>query len=467
MMPSLSQQAAHWIKNVQFSDFPEEVIEDTKLRVLDYIGLILAAASMPIGKTFRDGVLEVEALGNAQGHGATILGFGDVTSPLWATIANGGMSHALDYDDTHNETVNHITGPVASTALSLGESLGISGKEFITTVAAGNELSCRIGTCSPTTLLAIGWHPTSIIGTLAAGQVAGRLLGLSEEHLKDTMGLTGSQAAGLMEHLQDGTLVKSMHPGWNAHSGMVAAYLAKNGLTGPATVLEGRNGVFRKHVQKENYEFTFDRMMKDIGKEWEILNASFKPYPCMHVIHPFLDALLYFCNEEGLRADGVKKITCLVADYQVPICLEPAEEKKRPRTDYHARFSLQYSLGAALYFGRLGVKACEDKYINDPDILEQVDKVTYEIDKNAPSSHRFKGWVKIETTDGRELEKIVDHNWGSKENPMEPADIEQKFRENALLMLPETQVAEIIEKVHQLDKLENIRELIQPCVVQK
>ena len=149
-MPTLSEQAAKWIKNVQFSDFPAAVIEDSKFRVLDYIGLILAAASMPVGKTFRDGVLEVEGLGNTQGHGATILGFGDMTSPLWATIANGGMSHALDYDDTHNETVNHITGPVASAALSLGESLGISGKEFLTTVAAGNELSCRIGTCSPT-----------------------------------------------------------------------------------------------------------------------------------------------------------------------------------------------------------------------------------------------------------------------------------------------------------------------------
>jgi 2-methylcitrate dehydratase PrpD len=467
MMPSLSQQAAHWIKNVQFSDLPEEVIEDTKLRVLDYIGLILAAASMPIGKTFRDGVLEIESLGNTRGEGATILGYGDTTSPLWATIANGGMSHALDYDDTHNETVNHITGPVASAALSLGESLGISGKEFLATVTAGNELSCRIGTCSPITLLAIGWHPTSIIGTLAAGQVAGRLLGLSEEHLKDTMGITGSQASGLMEHLQDGALVKSMHPGWNAHAGMVAAYLAKNGLTGPATVLEGRNGIFRTHVQKENYEFTFDRMMKDIGKEWEILNASFKPYPCAHIIHPFLDALLYLYHEEGVRADDVKKITCLVADYLVPISLEPAKEKTRPRTDYHGRFSLQYSLGAALYFGRLGVEACEEKYINDPAILAQVDKVTYEIDKDAPSTRQFKGWVKIETTDGRELEKIVDHNWGSKENPMEPADIERKFRENALLMLPENQVSEIIEKVQGLEKLQNIRELIPPCIVQK
>ncbi len=464
-MPTLSEQAARWIKSVQYADFPDEVMADAKLRVLDYIGLILATASMPVGKTFRDGVLEIEDLGNTRGEGATILGFGDTTSPLWATIANGGMSHALDYDDTHNETVNHITGPVASAALSLGEKFDIDGKEFLTTVAAGNELSCRIGLCAPAPLLTLGWHPTSVIGTLAAGQVAGRLLGLSEEHLKDTMGLTGSQAAGLMEHFQDGTLVKSMHPGWNAHSGMVAAYLAKNGLTGPATILEGRNGIFRTHVQKEGTEFTFERMMKDIGKEWEILNASYKPYPCAHIIHPFLDALLYLYREEGIRADNVKTITCMVADYLVPISLEPADEKTRPRTDYHGRFSLQYSLGAALYFGRLGVEACSEENIIDPDILAQVDKVTYEIDENAPSTRQFKGWVKIETTDGRELEKIVDHNWGSKENPMTPTDIQQKFKENAVLFLPESKADAIIEIVDKLEQLASIRELIKLCVV--
>ena len=91
-MPSLSEQAASWIKAVQYSDFPAEVIEDSKFRVLDYIGLILAAASMPVGKTFRNGVLEVEALGNARGEGATILGFGDTTSPLWASDAAGKTS---------------------------------------------------------------------------------------------------------------------------------------------------------------------------------------------------------------------------------------------------------------------------------------------------------------------------------------------------------------------------------------
>ena len=326
-MPTLSEQLASWNIDVKYSDIPKEVVEDTKLRVLDYIGLILAAYSMPVGKSFRDSVLEM-----GDGSGATILGFGDTTSPMWATIANGGMSHALDYDDTHNETVNHITGPVATTALSLGEQMNISGREFLTVVSAGNEVSARIGLGSPIPLLKLGFHPTAVWGTLAAGQVAGRLMGLSETHLKDTMGLTGSQASGLMEHFSDGTLVKSMHPGWAAHSGIAAAHLAKNGLTGPATVLEGRNGVYRSHAQMDDSEFNFDRVTANMGTEWELLNTSFKPYPCAHIIHPFLDALLYLYREEGLRADDIKKIVCPIAEYMISICCEPTDVKTRPQT---------------------------------------------------------------------------------------------------------------------------------------
>jgi len=460
VMPTLSEQAAKWIKGVEYSDIPANVIADTKLRVLDYLGLILAASSMPVGKSFRDGVLEM-----GDGNGATILGFGDATSPLWAAIANGGMSHALDYDDTHNETINHITGPVATTALALGERIGISGRDFLTAVAAGNEISARLGLCSPVPIIKFGFHPTAVLGTLAAGQVAGRLMGLSEAQLKDAMGLTGSQASGLMEHFSDGTLVKSMHPGWSAHSGIAAAYLAKNGLTGPATVLEGRNGVFRSHVQTTDAAFTFDRMMQNIGAEWELLNTSFKPYPCAHVIHPFLDALLYFHREEGLRAEDVRKIVCPIAEYMIAVCCEPAAMKTRPQTDYHGRFSLQYSLGAALHFGRLGVEACSEENIRNPDLLAQVDKVEYVIDPDAPPTRHFKGWVKIETTDGRRLERIVEDNWGSKNNPMTAADIERKFKENAALAMGDEQAAGIIDLVGRLDRVAGIGDLISSCVV--
>ena len=459
-MPTLSEQIASWIINVKYTGIPDEVIEDTKLRILDYIGLILAAYSMPVGKSFRDGVLEM-----GDGRGATILGFGDTTSPMWATIANGGMSHALDFDDTHNETVNHITGPIATTVLCLGEKMNISGQDFLTYISAGNEVSARIGLGSPIPLLKLGFHPTAIWGTLAAGQVAGRMMGLSETHLKDTMGLTGSQASGLMEHFADGTLVKSMHPGWAAHSAIAAAHLAKNGLTGPATILEGRNGVYRSHAQVDISEFNFDRVTANIGKEWELLNTSFKPYPCVHIVHPFLDALLYLYRKEGLCYDDVKKIICPIAEYMISICCEPANIKTRPQTDYHGRFSLQYSLGAALYFGRLGVEACSDKNIKNPDLLAQVDKVEYVIDPDAPSSRHFKGWVKIETLDGRHFEHIVEDNWGSKNNPMSPDDIRQKFIENAILAIPENQATSIIDMVDQLEDLTSIRELIATCVV--
>ena len=150
----------------------------------------------------------------------------------------------------------------------------------------------------------------------------------------------------------------------------------------------------------------------------------------------------------------------------ISICCEPADMKTRPQTDYHGRFSLQYSLGAALYFGRLGVEAGSEENIKNPDLLAQVDKVEYMIDPDAPSSRHFKGWVKIEMTDGRIVERVVEDNWGSKSNPMSPADIKQKFKENAVLAMPEQQADQIIDLVERLDELTSIRELVSACVVE-
>ena len=95
-----------------------------------------------------------------------------------------------------------------------------------------------------------------------------------------------------------------------------------------------------------------------------------------------------------------------------------------------------------------------------------MDKVEYVIDPDAPSSRHFKGWVKIETNDGRILERVVEDNWGSKANPMSPADIKQKFKENAALAMPDQQAEQIIDLVERLEELASIRELVAACLVE-
>lgn len=452
--------AAAWAHELRYEDIPAHVVADTKLRILDIIGCCLAASTTDVGTVVRRAAL---ALGS--GSDCRILGFGDRTSAASAAVANGTMAHALDYDDTHNESVVHVSGPVVTAALSAGEAVGASGRDVLTAAVAGSEITCRIGVIAPGKLHARGFHATGICGTLGAAVTAGMLYGLSADHIAHAAGISGSQASGILEFFSDGSWAKRLHPGWAAHAGVAAALLAKNGFTGPATVIEGRFGLIASHVGTEGANF--DRLLTELGNEWECVRTSFKPYPCGHVAHPFLDALLALHHEEGLRAEMVKRITCPIAEWMIPIMCEPRAVKLRPATDYHAKFSFPFTLAAALTFGRLGVEAYSDKNIRNPQILALAEKIEHVADPTAPNTKQFKGWVQAETTDGRRLERIVENNWGSEANPMTSGQVTQKFRENTSLALPADRIEALLRQVQELETIGDIANIVELCVTEQ
>ncbi|HUA51294.1 MAG TPA: MmgE/PrpD family protein, partial [Candidatus Sulfotelmatobacter sp.] len=255
---------------------------------------------------------------------------------------------------------------------------------------------------------------------------------------------------------------KRLHPGWAAHSGITAAYLAAEGFSGPATVLEGRFGLFATHLGPDSY--AMDRVTDGLGRDWECVRTSFKPYPCGHVVHPFVDAILALHRDDGLRWQDVECITCPTAAWMIPIMCEPRDVKLKPETDYHAKFSFPFALAAALYFGRLGVEAFTDAEIHNPELLGLAQRVHNEVDPTAPNPSRFKGWVIVTTKSGRKLEKVIDDNWGSERNPLSPDDVRDKFRDNAAIVLPRERVEKIIELVERLDQLDGLAPLMQLCI---
>jgi 2-methylcitrate dehydratase PrpD len=147
----------------------------------------------------------------------------------------------------------------------------------------------------------------------------------------------------------------------------------------------------------------------------------------------------------------------------MPIMCEPRAVKLRPETDYHAKFSFQYSLAAALHFGRLGVEAYSDAAIRNPDILALAAKVFNEIDPTAPDPSRFKGWVIVETKSGRRFEQIVENNWGSESNPLSAEDVRQKFTENARLVLSHERTEKLLERVDRLEAVVDINDVVALC----
>jgi 2-methylcitrate dehydratase PrpD len=449
--------AASWLAGLSFADIPAAVVADTKLRFLDIIGVSLAASAAPVGDVARRAALRL-----GSGREAHILGFGDAVPAASAALANGTMAHALDFDDTHNESVIHVSAPVATAALAAGQMAKSSGKSVLAAAIGGAEITCRIGCVTPSAFHKRGFHPTGVIGTFGCALISGKLIGLDALQLQNALGIAGSQASGILEFFSDGSWAKRLHPGWAAHSGIVASYLAAEGFTGPATVFEGRYGLFATHLGPGNY--SMDRIVQKLGSDWICVKTSFKPYPCGHVVHPFVDAIIALYREEGLRAADVERITCPTAEWMLPIMCEPREVKLVPETDYHAKFSFQYSLAAALYFGRLGVEAFTDEAIRNQDILALARRVFNEVDPKAPDQSRFKGWVIVETKSGKKFERIVENNWGSESNPLSPDDVHKKFRENASLVLDDKKIDRLLTSVDRLETVSDINEVVALCV---
>ncbi len=452
----LARTLGDWVSRLTFADLPADVVTATKQRLLDVIGLALAGSETPYGRSVRAAALAMSSSGPAR-----LLGSGDTAAVGTAAFANAAWAQALEFDDTHNESIVHMSSPSVASVLALADAQRIGGREAILAIAVGNEISCRIGIVSPGQFHRRGFHPTGLFAPFGVTYAAGRLLGLDGGTLARAAGIAGSCAAGLLECWVDGTQSKFLHSGWAAQNGIGGALLAKAGVTGPPTILEGRFGLFASHLPAEAPK-RFERVTEALGERWESRNASLKPYPAAHVLHPYVDALLRVRDRERLSSSDVMRIDCPVAEFNVSIVCEPLSEKLAPSSDSHARISLQYTLAEALHRGSLGRHAY--RTLDDAAILGLARRVHYSVDPAFPPPGRFKGEVTMTLRDGRVITETQEYNRGSAENPMTPGELQAKFDENAAGILSRDARARVVDTIDRLEQVEDVSTLVDASV---
>jgi 2-methylcitrate dehydratase PrpD len=370
---------------------------------------------------------------------ASVLGRSERVNLFDAALFNGISSHVFDFDDTHLKTVIHPAGPVASAILAFAEYEPVSGADFVTALAIGVDIECRIGNAVYPDHYDRGWHITGTAGVFGAAAAVGKLMGLDEQRMVWALGLAATQPVGLREMF--GTMTKSFHPGRAAQSGLLAAILAQRGYTSSEGGIEAKRGWANVTSTKQDYS----EITEGLGSFSELLLNSYKPFACGIVIHPAIDACIQLRNAHGLKAEDIESVELKVH----PLVLE-LTGKRTPKTGLDGKFSVFHSAAVAIIDGRAGEPQYSDARVHDPEVVRLRDSVVAEIDPGiAPDAVD----ATVILTDGRRLNLFVEHAIGSVARPMSEDDLVAKFDDLVVPVLGADRAAGLRELCFGLDDL--------------
>ncbi len=450
LLENATRDLARFASAIQYSDLSKEVVERIKLSVLDHIGCALYGATLPWTQ-------KVAALAMAEGAKpvASLYGMGKKTSVSLAALVNGTSGHAFELDDIHKESIVHIGSLAPPVALGFAEAAGgMSGRDVITGMVAGYEIGARVGNAATMGLFFRGFHPQGTSGVFAASATAARMLNLNAEQFQHALGMSGSQAGGLMA-AQEGAMVKRLHSGRAAQSGVYSALLAKDGFTGIPDVLEAAYGGYLA-VYSDTPNAA--RLTDGLGKVWETLNVGYKPHASVTSIHTALDGLAEIMRENNLKAGDIAKLETGLSPMTHVHC---AWEYKAQGVTA-AQMNLYYGLAVTAIDGMAFTEQYKESRLRDPAIFDFISRVSAyvdpEIEKMGPP-FRHAARVKVTAKDGKVIEKFLHHRRGSPENPLKPEDIEYKFRHVVSGCVSKANIDKAVKLVAGLEKMENTNEL--------
>ena len=437
---AVTRELASFVADTDYNDLSEKVKEHTKVCILDWLGAALAGSLEPPTKIITSIIRE---LGGREE--STIIGTRTKTSCVNAALTNGISGHSVELDDIHEESIIHTAAPVVPAALAVAERNNVSGRDLITSVVLGYEVEIRIGTAINPSHYRF-WHTTGTCGTFGAATSAGKILGLDRKGMVHALGIAGTQAAGLIETF--GTMSKSLNPGRAAMDGVLAALLAWKGFTSSSMILEAEKGYCRATAE----EYNLNKITENLGKGFELTNNIFKIHASCGHTHGAIDAVLLLAEKHGIKPDAVDKV--VVGTY--PIAVEVVGKNYEPKTASEAKFSLPYCLATALICGRVGLAEFSEERLRDPKIQKLSKRVNVMVDPEYVNARLGRAKVALHTTDGEELTCRVDVPKGYPKNPLTRAELEEKFRGLASLVLPRGRVMEIVQTLNNLEKLDEV-----------
>ncbi len=416
--------------------------------VLDTVGVMLAGASEPAARIVQSLVAQ------EGGDACRVLGTAIRGSASNAALANGTAAHALDYDDMCFVSLAHPSAPLVAAALAAAEMAGASGAAFLDGYIAGFELEGRLGRAMNPRHYERGWHCTSTIGTIGAAAAAARILGLEADTTAHALAIAASEASGLKENF--GTMVKPLHAGLAARNGVLAAGLAKRGLTASEHAIDGSQGFL---AAMDSERPSLGETSADLGARWELLDTGItvKLYPSCAGTHPTLDALLDLRRAERFAGADVEHIEVVVDSITPTVLIYD-----RPASGLEAKFSMPFCAAAAVIDGRVGIDTFDEARLGDPAFTSLMARVTMRVDAaldgTAPPLTQAR--LRVRLTDGRELSAAANGARGYPERPASDEELAAKFLACAERALPRDRAERAIATLHDIEHVVDVRSLM-------
>ncbi|HEX4409715.1 MAG TPA: MmgE/PrpD family protein [Xanthobacteraceae bacterium] len=445
---------AEFVSKLTYERIPDAVRERIKLLMLDSLGCAIYGADLAWSRILRSTLADIDAT-----RTTSIWGTGERLSSPHAALVNGTQVQGFELDDVHRQGVLHVGAVTLPGVIAIAESHAqLSGRDLLTATIAGYEIGPRVGLCMGPEHIGQGWHSGATVGVFSAAAGAARALSLDPEQTVHALGIGGTQSSGLMA-AQYGAMVKRMHAGRSAQSGLYAALLAQQGFTGIADVFEAPYGGFCTTFSRSQDRFDLTKLSSGLGERFETMRISLKFYSCVGSNHTTLDALRDIRARHPFTLDDIERI--VVHGSQVTV--DHVGWPYKPQGLTSAQLNLPFCVATLLLTGDAFVDQFTDDCVTDGKRIALSRKVEVVHDPEITAlgaAQRHKVWVEVFFRDGSIERETREAPRGSEQSFASTGDIIDKFKKLTHHVMDNARQDALIDAVMRLDELSDARKLV-------
>ena len=450
---TVSEELARFTAQLRYDRLPSSVVAATKGFLIDTLGVGIGGATSQQGLAIQGFLQEVKGP-----EEATVLGTRLRTSRTQAALGNGVLIRSLELEDTFEEAFLHSAAGTIGAALALLETRRSTGKELLTAIAAGYEVSVRVARGVSPSHYTRGYHPAGTVGCFGAAAASAKLMGLTEPEIVSALGIAGLQAAGLFQTPDPAWQYSTcINGGRAAHLGVTAALLARNGFPGSPQIFEAPYGFCATHADP----FDSSLITNGLGSEYIMPSVGLKLYPSSRTTHSSIAAAAILKARHNIDPEHITEV--VVRGFSGAM---NRGDKSRPHTAAYAQGSQHYTVSVALAKGDYTLEDVDDRVLNDPVIQKLMGKFEVVVDpvleeERLRHPSKWPAVVEVHMDNGATYSERVDSPPGSADNPLTPRQMEDKYRTLACRVLPDSQARKLWDTVKRLEREDDLSSFIR------